>query len=189
MKHLTIGMDIDGVIVDYGNAMLPLLSEVCHRPVLYHDLRYWDLSKALDLEEEVIVDVWEHVLGSDILRHASPIRGAIDGLSVLSKHEIWLVTGRPASMQSLTVSWLGEKNIKYDRLVFDSGVDKLSVGQNFDVFVEDNLEQACAIVEAGIFTLLLDQPWNQASILPKRCQRVPDWNAIVLSISKLEEAY
>lgn len=92
-------------------------------------------------------------------------------------------------MQSLTVSWLGEKNIKYDRLVFDSGADKLSAGRNFDVFVEDNLEQACAIAEAGIPSLLLNQPWNQASILPQRCQRVPDWDAIVLAISKLEEAY
>ena len=180
-------MDIDGVIVDYGHAILPLLSEVCHRPVSYQELRHWDLGKALDIEKEVIEDVWEQVLGSDILRHASPIRGAIAGLSTLSKHDIWIVTARPTSTQSLTVSWLGEKNIKYDRLVFDSGADKLSAGQNFDVFVEDNLEQACAIAEAGIFSLLLDQPWNQASILPKRCKRVPDWDAIVLSISKLEE--
>jgi len=188
MRLLRLGMDIDGVIVDYASVMLPILSGVCNRSISYDDLICWDIGEALDIDEKMVADVWQQILGSDILRPAAPIRGAIAGLSALSKHEIWLVTARPTSLQSLTVSWLNEKKVKYDRLLFDNGTDRHSIGQELDVFVEDHLEQACAIAEAGVSTLLLDQPWNQTAILPENCKRVTDWSAIVLSISALEEA-
>jgi len=55
--------------------------------------------------------------------------------------------------------------------------------------VEDSLEHASAIAEAGVFSLLLDQPWNQSPVLPRQCKRVYDWDAIVQSINQLEEAY
>ena len=186
MKLLTIGIDIDGVIVDYASAILPLLSKICQRPVSYEDLSHWNIGEALNIGEEAVDSVWEQVLYSDLLRYASPIDGALEGLSTLRKHEIWLVTARPKAMQNLTLSWLGENKVKYDGLVFESGTDKLSVGPDFDVFIEDNVKQARAMAEAGIFSLLLDQPWNQTAILPQNCKRVPDWNTILDSISELE---
>ncbi len=48
MKRLVIGMDIDGVIVDFRSTILPMLSEVCARPILYQDLCSWDLGKSLN---------------------------------------------------------------------------------------------------------------------------------------------
>ena len=62
MKRLTVGLDIDGVIVDIGIAMLPLLSEVCNRPVLYEDLRYWNLGEALNVDEKTVAHIWETTL-------------------------------------------------------------------------------------------------------------------------------
>jgi len=188
MKRLVIGLDIDGVIVDFGSVILPLLSEVCARPVLYQDLCSWDLGKALNIDENTMACTWGQILDSDLLRHAPPIKDAIEGLSALSKHEIWLVTSRPISTQSLTLSWLHKNKIRYDHIVFDRRGDKLSVGPTFDVFVEDFMEEAYAIAEAGIFTILFDQPWNNTSILPQNCKRVYDWNAILLLIKNLEES-
>lgn len=181
-------MDIDGVIVDFGSVILPLLSEVCARPVLYQDLCSWDLGKALNIDEKTMAYTWEQILDSDLLRHAPPIKGAIKGLSALSKHEVWLVTGRPTSMKDLTVSWLQENKIKYDRIVFDRRGNKHTVGSEFDVFVEDLIEEARIIAEAGIFTLLFDQPWNQGQVPSENCQRVYDWNTIVLLINRFQRA-
>ena len=188
MKRLVIGIDIDGVIVDLGSAMLPLLSEVCARPVLYQDLCSWDLGKALNIDEATMAHTWERLFNSNLLRHAPPIKGAVEGISALSKHEIWLVTSRPMSTESLTLSWLHDNKVSYDHIVFNRRGDKLSVGPTFDVFVEDFVEEAYAIAEAGIFTILFDQPWNQISILPKNCKRVYDWNAILLLINDLEDS-
>jgi len=59
MKRLTIGVDIDGVIVDYAAVMLPIASEICGRPVTLQDLRSWNLMEALDISEKQFKRLWE----------------------------------------------------------------------------------------------------------------------------------
>ncbi|MFC1914890.1 hypothetical protein ACFLWK_01390 [Chloroflexota bacterium] len=185
MKRFVIGVDIDGVIVDLGTAMLPLLCEVCDRTVLYEDLCSWDLGKALNLDEKTMAYTWEQILDSDALRYAPPIDGAINGLSALNKHEIWLVTSRPISTQELTLSWLHDNRVNYDQIVFNRRGDKLSVGPTFNVFVEDFLDEATTIAKAGIFTVLFDQPWNQSSTLPANCKRTYNWDGVLQLINNL----
>ncbi len=188
MKRLTIGVDIDGVIADYAAVMLPVVSEVCGRPVSVQELRCWDLTLALGIDEAQVAHIWEETLGTDLLRHAPPIEGAISGLSMLSKHEIWLVTARPASLKSITLSWLAENNVRYDHIVLERYGDKVQAGRGFDVFVEDRLDEACSIAEAGVFSILLDQPWNQSPLLHRNCRRVFDWSGIIALVNALEQA-
>jgi uncharacterized HAD superfamily protein len=169
-------------------AILPLLSEVCDRPVVYQDLCSWDLGEALNIDETTMTDTWKRILNTDLLRHAPPIDGAIEGLSALSKYEVWLVTSRPISMKELTLSWLRENGASYDHIVFGKRGNKLSVGPAFNIFVEDFIEEASVIAEAGIFTILFNQPWNNDSELPKNCVRAFDWNSILLFINDYEKS-
>lgn len=186
MKRFIIGVDIDGVIADIGTAMLPLLSEACARPVAYQDLCPWDFGKALSIGEETMSPTWKRLFESDALRYAPPIDGALNGLSVLSQHEIWLVTSRPISTQDLTLSWLHDNRVHYDQLVFSRRGDKLSAGPTFNVFVEDFLGEATAIAKADIVSILFDQPWNQASKLPANCKRAYNWDGVLQLINDLE---
>ena len=186
MKRLTVGFDIDGVIVDIGAAMLPLLSKVCNRPVSYEDLCYWNLGEALNIDEKTVEYIWERTLRNGLLRNAPPIKGALEGLSMISQHNIWLVTRRPAYTRNPTLSWLTEYGVKFNHIEFVNHGKKVSVGQKFDLFVEDYLEEALAFAEAGVFSILFNQPWNQASISHENCLRVHDWNSIVSIIKKLE---
>jgi uncharacterized HAD superfamily protein len=186
MKRLLIGLDIDGVIVDAAGVMLPLLSEVCNRPVSRQDIYCRSFEEALNIDREAVSYVWEQTLENNLLLNASPITGALDGLAALSRHEIWIVTARPAFLQELTEAWFGERNIKYDRILFDRDGNKHLAGPEFDIFVEDFLEEANLIADAGIFTLLFDQPWNQSPTLPDNCQRVYNWSTIVKMINEVE---
>ena len=188
MKRLTIGVDIDGVIVDYAAVMMPVASEICGRPVTLQDLTNWDLMETLDISEEQFKRLWDATLGTDLLRYAPPIEGAIPGLSTLGKHEIWLVTARPESMQELTLSWLAENNAQYDHIILGRYGDKVEAGQGFDVFVEDRLDEAHTIAEAGVFSILLDQPWNQSPLLHPNCCRVFDWDSIIALVNKLAQS-
>ena len=187
MKQLAIGIDIDGVIVDYATAMLPVVSEVCGRLVSVGDLWHWDLRKALGIDDDEHAYIWKQTLETDLLRHARPIEGAVTGLLELSRHDVWLVTARPAHMLDLTESWLAEHDARYDHLVLGRYGDKVQVGDGFDAFVEDYLEEALTIAEAGVPTILMDQPWNQESALPDNCRRVFDWQAVIEVIGRLEE--
>ena len=69
--------------------------------------------------------------------------------------------------------------------MFDRRGDKLSVGPTFNVFVEDFLDEAIAIAKANIFTILFDQPWNQASKLPGNCKRAYNWDGVLQLINNL----
>lgn len=185
MDRLTIGLDIDGVIVDYAAVMLPLLSEVCRRPVSAEDICTYDITECLNIDDESAEYVWQQTLGTDLLMNAPPIDGAVEGLAALHGHEIWIVTGRPSTLQGLTESWLACRSIMYDRIIFDRAMQKMMVGPQFDVFVEDFLEGARVIAEAGVYTLLFNQPWNQSPSLPENCRRVYDWMTIVSLIKEL----
>ncbi|MFC2006439.1 hypothetical protein ACFLVG_05775 [Chloroflexota bacterium] len=185
MKRFVIGMDIDGVIVDIGKAMLPLLSEACARPVAYQDLCSWDLGEALNIDEEAIKRVWQQLFDSDALRYAPPIGSAISSLSLLNEHEIWLVTSRPISTRDLTLAWLQDNGIHYDQIVLNRRGDKLSVGPTFNIFIEDFLDEAITIAKAGIFTILFNQPWNQASKLSSNCKRAYNWDDVLHLINSL----
>jgi uncharacterized HAD superfamily protein len=185
VKKLTIGLDIDGVIVDYAAVMMPVISHACGRHVSVEEICTYDITECLELDEKTADNVWRQILESDSLFHAPPIEGAVTGLSSLSGHEIWIVTGRPASLDELTERWLSERNIRYDRIVFDRTMDKMLVGPEFDVFVEDFLEGARVIAATGVLTLLFDQPWNRSDALPENCKRVRDWPAIIAAINDI----
>jgi uncharacterized HAD superfamily protein len=166
--------------------MLPVLSEVCNRPVSLEEICYWDLKESLGIDEAAEEYVWEKTLGTDLLLDAPAITGAIDGISRLGRHEIWIITHRPLATQRLTESWLGQHKVRYDHIVFVEDGHKMSAGPKFDVFVEDYLVEARKFAEAGVLTLLFNQPWNQADTLPANCRRVHDWGTVVDIIKTIE---
>jgi hypothetical protein len=55
------------------------------------------------------------------------------------------------------------------------------------VLVEDFMAEAYSTAEAGTHTMLLDQPWNNSTALPKNCKCVYGWGDILLLIKELEE--
>ena len=185
MKRFIIGIDIDGVIVDIGKAMLPLLCEASARPLEYDDLCSWNLGEALDINEETMNNIWTRFFDSDALRYAPPIDGAINGLSTLGQHEIWLVTSRPISTKGLTLSWLYNNRVHYDQIVFSRRGEKFSAGAAFDIFIEDFLEETTILAKTGISAILFNQPWNQSSILPKNCNRAYNWDDVLQLINNL----
>ena len=67
MKNLKIGIDIDGVIVDLVTSMLPLLSKYCGRSVRYSDICFFDIGKALNIEDKM-EDIWTEVDNGNIRR-------------------------------------------------------------------------------------------------------------------------
>jgi len=186
MKRLLIGLDIDGVIVDATGAILPFLSEACSRPVSREDITSYSIADALNMDGEKVHELWQRTIESGRLQRAAPIDGALAGLSAISHHEIWIVTGRPSSLQEMTLSWFDANNVHYDTMVFDKRGIKNTAGPEFDVFVDDFIDEVAAVAGSGIPALLFDQPWNQSESLPANCRRVYDWDAVVGAVRKLE---
>ncbi|MCK4787856.1 MAG: hypothetical protein KAV87_29145 [Desulfobacteraceae bacterium] len=175
-KNLNIGIDIDGVIVDLVSAMLPILSESCGYGVTHADITEYDIGKALKIEGQMAY-IWKAVYNDAFLINAPAIKGALDGLNRISNHAIILITGRPQKTQIATEQWLGKNFIKYDRLIF-SQQGKHIYHDDIDMFIEDQYEEACNMVAAGIPTILFNQPWNQRLVDSSNIKRVRDWEEI-----------
>lgn len=188
MKQLIIGLDIDGVIVDYFHSILPLISGILGKPIDYEDITHPALTKFLDIDEETATNIWDTILETDLLLESPPVEGALEGLRLLYHHRIWLITGRPELVRGVTLSWLYKNGINFEEIFFKSAkaADFSSPERECNLFVEDQLEIACRFAEAGINTLLLNQPWNRTSSLPENCDRVYNWNEIIDIISRLE---
>jgi uncharacterized HAD superfamily protein len=187
MKRLKIGLDIDGVIVDYMQPMLSLLGEACDRPVAYEEISHWDIARALNVDEEIIESAWMRLFNGPFLLDAPPVEGALEGMKLFDAHELWIVTGRPSMVKKITEAWFRRYGVRYDKLLFVRPGNKLSVAQGFDVFVDDFLDEAVSFGQSGVYTLLYDRPWNQSEILPESCRRVHNWETIVSLVQKLEE--
>ena len=129
--------------------------------------------------------VWQEVIASGKLLHTPLIDGAQQGISELQHHEIWLVTARPSAIKEVTLTWLNEKRIYYDHILFDIN-DKHLASPDFDVFVDDFLDNVLPMAETGTFSLLFDQPWNQVPELPPNCRRIYTWAEVVLNVKALE---
>lgn len=172
-KILNIGIDIDGVIADLVSAMLPILSEVCGYSVIYADITEYDIGKVLKTERQMAY-IWKAVYNDAFLINAPVIKGALDGLNRISNHTIILITSRPQETQIATEQWFKNKCIKYDRLIFCQQGKHVYRG-DIDMFIEDQYEEACNMVAAGIPTLLFNQPWNQALVDSSNIKRVRDW--------------
>ena len=87
MKQLIIGLDIDGVIIDYIRSILPLLSEICQRQINYEDITHPSLTRLLDIldiDEETTETIWKQILETDLLLKSPPVEGALEGLGLLT---------------------------------------------------------------------------------------------------------
>jgi len=70
-------------------------------------------------------------------------------------------------------------------LVFIKLGMKHMIDEDFDVFIEDNLEQAKQIADVGINSFLLDKPWNQGELNNTKCKRCNNWDTILKEIDSL----
>ncbi len=88
----------------------------------------------------------------------------------LDNHTIHLVTHRSVGNCSMknTEVWLKHHGIVYDTITFAKDKTILPV----DVFIEDNVDNYKAQRDAGVFTVMMDRPWNQELT---DAYRVYDW--------------
>lgn len=178
MKNKIIALDIDGVIVDLVQAMLPLLSDACGRPVRHEDITQYDIGKSLHIEH-LMNNIWKRVHDDNLWLSAPPISGALNGLKQLGDYRLVFVTGRPEeTTRGFTERWLDANKIQYEQLYFASGSKQVS-DLDCIAFIDDHLDHIREAAEAGVRTLLFNQPWNQTFQLPANCRRVHDWKQVI----------
>jgi uncharacterized HAD superfamily protein len=205
MRIPQIYVDIDDVLAETTRALAELARQDFGKDVDFEDLRVFDLSVSLGLDEKEFPRFMAAAHAPDFLLGLEPVMGARETLAQWSEAgaRIHLITGRPPATEETTRRWLEERAIPHERLEF---VDKYGRHpecattsrldlhrREYDFCIEDSHEMARELARhSSGWILLFDRPWNRRCVAGeetegrRNLQRVRDWAQIRSLAAPLE---
>ncbi|MFH1856524.1 MAG: hypothetical protein ABH836_04770 [Candidatus Omnitrophota bacterium] len=187
-----IGVDIDGIIADTDTAFRKKMKEVFKRDFPRHLVTQFNYEKCFEFTEAEERIFYGLFVEEELWANINLIKGARNTLNKLNeKHSLIIITGRPVEVKEVTIKWLREKEIPFDKLYFMQGRQKHEValqnGHELTHFMEDHPDYAFGMAEIGVNVFLMDYPWNQKIKNHPLITRVKDWRQInkMLEANKL----
>ena len=172
-KRRRIALDIDGVLYAWSKTA---------RFLLRTERGYDDPDGPLTQESTHWNYIFEHVTKEDadwlwsagveqfgLFRHGDLVNGAIDGVRDLSKvGDIILVSHRPENAIRDTVAFLDYHFGDFSPYPF-VGVNILTHEEpktdlQWDILIDDKIDNVMDALEAGRQGVLFNQPWNQGGV-------------------------
>lgn len=177
MKTNRIGIDLDGVCYDFHQALFTELT-------VYNkiDCDYYTFWKNAD--SYFSPEWWENTCKiAHLYSTQIPSKSLLSCLSDLSyKYEITYITGRPKDVEYTTINYMRKYNFPmYKNIYFSKKKDAVCNSLGIELMVEDQLHYVRQLVEGGINTYVVKQPWNEDH-LPVFIQKYP-----CTVINKLED--
>ncbi|QKY79721.1 5' nucleotidase [Gordonia Phage Engineer] len=168
MTKTRVGVDLDGVIYDFGNAFGSFLQAeynwpgaMCAPPQRWTFYEDWGLTAAgfkMVCNEAADAGRLWNVYGCT--NYA--VVDAFKELANCPAVSVHIITDRhfgshPAVSHEATARWLRDIGLRYDTLTFSP--DKTIVATDF--MIDDKRENYTELRSAGTEAYLLDKPWNQ----------------------------
>jgi 5'(3')-deoxyribonucleotidase len=155
---LVVGIDVDGVLANQINGIVPRVKARLGISLRYEDVTEWRLplgSSDIAKEIAIALEDQEYVIGMPV--HD----GARDLVDELYKEDrVLMITARPADTRVWTSQWLQNHGFMLDELV-SVKEEKKSLYRS-DVLIDDYIGNIHEYLEntSGI-AILVDQPWNR----------------------------
>ncbi len=163
MEKLNIGVDIDGVIVDFISEFIrfyhkkyPRYKKLKKEHICRHSI-----ESVLGIFAE---EVYELIENTTLYGDFKLIDGADTVLRELEDHNVFICTSRPERHREKTVKLLEKYQIPHKKLIFRGNNKKLDVllreMPRFDIFIEDNIAECIHLSKLVKRVLVFRQPWN-----------------------------
>ncbi len=178
IKPEEIAFDIDGVVADTIGAFLREAREKYGIFIKYEDIKEYELSKAVNMKEEILIELAKRILYEPLEMGIRPIKGAIEVLKRLSdKVELLFVTARPD--KEGIERWLKRYFDKTRFHVIATGrhEEKANLLKEYGkrYFVEDRLETCYILKDFQITPIVFEQPWNRK---PHPFIKIKEWKEL-----------
>ena len=193
---MKIYVDYDDCLCETARNFSDLAVEMFGKNVPYEKIRYFELDKSFDLNEEQFVQFMSKGHEPDVLLSYEETPGASEVINEwLSRgHDVSIITGRPFSSYEPSRQWLdrhGLKDVKLyclnkygrDGFIKDSDFSlelEDYYRMKFDVAVEDS-PKAFRFFDhlPDLRVLVFDRPWNRGCEFPnENYTRCFDWESI-----------
>lgn len=193
---MKIGIDLDEVVFEFFKKYLEIFNKKFNTNVSLSDLNKFHIWEVTSISKEDSLQLANEFYNSESFNELELVEGVKEAISFLNKnYEIYFITSRPESIKEKTNLFLKNifKEMNY-QIYFSGGVwgGNKSKGQicaelGIDFFVEDNLDYALSCAKRGIFTFLLDKPWNKEGKPHEKIFRVKNWKEILNKLIYLKE--
>lgn len=163
MVRLRLGIDMDGVIVDFNAGWIRLYNEEFGDDLRPEDAVMWSSPTALTAFE-TMGQFWRWARdcshGASLFRHLDPYPGALDAVDRLAgDHDIVIVTTKPRYAVEDTMAWLADHEVPATEVhIVD---DKTTV--DCDVYLDDSDDNIVALGHhrRDAVVCRFVRPWNR----------------------------
>lgn len=193
---MNIYVDFDDCLCESARFFARLAVEMFGKKVPYEDIKYFDLDRSFDLNEEEFEQLMVRGHQPELLLSYEETPGASDVINewIARGHNVSIITGRPVSSYEPSRMWLDDHGLagvslyclnKYGRDWFNKDNDfclELDdyYKMRFDYAVEDSpraFKHFAHIPDLKV--LVYDRPWNRECELPgENYRRFFDWESI-----------
>ena len=200
---MKIYVDYDDCLCETARNFSDLAVEMFGKNVPYEKIRYFELDKSFDLNEEQFVQFMSKGHEPDVLLSYEETPGASEVINewLSEGHDVSIITGRPFSSYEPSRQWLdrhGLKDVKLyclnkygrDGFIKDSDFSlelEDYYRMKFDVAVEDS-PKAFRFFDhlPDLKVMVYDRPWNRECELPgDNYTRCAGWELIRQNVAQL----
>ena len=193
---MKIYVDYDDCLCETARSFSELAVEMFDKHIPYEKIRYFELDKSFDLDEEQYERFLIRGHEPDVLLSYDETPGASAVINewVAQGHEVSIITGRPFSSYEPSRKWLDEHGFENVRLYClnkygrDNSVYEGEYSleledyykMDFDFAVEDS-PKAFRFFDGfkNLRVLVFDRPWNKECVFPgDNYTRCPGWEEI-----------
>ncbi len=161
-----VGIDLDGTVADFIKGVTPLMKE--HYGLepdfsvdAYHIEEVFGLNpltRPKDLQKTLYEDL-------NLFRDLPKLEEDGDMITTMLKLadiKVYFITARQGTktVREDTLTWLNRHGFQYDDVFHTADKAGVCTHVNIDVMYEDELAQIYKLRQAGINTVVRDQPWN-----------------------------
>lgn len=157
------GIDLDGVIADVSYSIINYINGMYQTHYTEKDIAEYhihDWFPEIDEKEATLL-----FKNPGFYLNMPPLPKAIESINKLKDGGWWIdiVTARDWGCLTVTVNWLRDEGVKFDRLSFVDSDKKLNYAEEekFDLFVEDKPSTAKQLTKTVPLVYLVDAPYNR----------------------------
>lgn len=157
-----LGLDIDGVVVDFTHSANLWLAEQTGTPLL--PPATWHYYRGYPNGDVLFASLFDTAKQANFWRGLRPVQGAIRGVRSLAKRgDIAFVTHRHEELRGVTEDWMtrhGLGDIPVFYLRGEGGKTSKVAVPHLQVHVDDKPSTVREFLDAGRDAVLFRQPWN-----------------------------
>lgn len=193
---MKIYVDYDDCLCETARSFSRLAVEMFGKHVPYEKIRYFDLDKSFDLDDDQFQRFMIKGHDPEVLLSYEETPGASATINELISqgHEVSIITGRPFSAYEPSREWLDKHGLKDVRLycLNKYGRDTSFYNTDFSLELEDyyKMKFDFAVEDSpkafkffdhlpDLKVLVFDRPWNRESVFPgENYTRCTGWDMI-----------